>query len=69
MLHHSTNVLRKGPSGLSVVEKVRFISEKAKDHTCEYFKTMKKSINPVFYAWVVIERVAVNVAEFRGVSL
>lgn len=30
---------------------------------------MKKSINPVLYTWVIIERIAVEVIELRGVPL
>ena len=30
---------------------------------------MEESINLAFHAWVIIECIAVKVAEFRGVSL
>ena len=69
MSHNSTNVLRKGPSSLSIVESICLIGEEAKGHPCNYLKTMGKSINPVFHAWVVIEHVAVKIAELRGVPL
>ena len=67
--HNSTNVLRRGLSSLSIVKGVRLIGEKAKGHACRHLKTMRESINPVFHAWVVIERIAVKVAKFRGVPL
>lgn len=67
--HNSPNVPHKRPSGSSVVKRVRFIGEKAKHHTCRYFKTMRESINAVFHALVVIGRVAVEIAEFRNVPL
>lgn len=40
MLHNSTNVLCKGPSGSSVVKGVCLIDKKAKRHICRYFKIM-----------------------------
>lgn len=69
VLHNNTNVLRKGPSGSSVVDGIRFISEEAKNDACGYFETIRESINSVLYTWVVIERVAVEVTELRGVLL
>lgn len=67
--YNSTNVLRRGPSGSSVVDGVRFISEQAKGNTCGYFKTMRETINLALHVWVIIERVAVEVAELRDVPL
>lgn len=67
VLHNGTNVLRKRPSGSSVVKGVCPISEKVKDYAHRYFKMMKEYINPVFHTWVVIENVAVKVAEFKDV--
>lgn len=67
--HNSTHVLRRGPLVSSVIESIGLIGEEAKGYTCRYFKTMKKSINPVLYTWVIIERIAIEVIELRGVSL
>lgn len=69
MSHNSTNILHREPLGSSVVEGVCFISKKAKGHTCRYLKTIGESINSTFHAWVVIERVVIEVAEFKNVSL
>lgn len=69
MSHNSINVLRRGLSDLSIVEKVRLIGEKAKTHTCRYLKTLERSINLALYAWIVIERVTVEVAELKDISL
>lgn len=63
MSYNSANVLRRGASGLSVIEKVCLICEKVKGNACRYFKTIKTGINPAFYAWIVIKSVAVEVAE------
>lgn len=57
------NVLRRGSSGLSVVKRVCLIGEQAKGHACRDFKTMGEGIYPAFYAWVVIERIAVKGTE------
>lgn len=69
MLHDSANVLRKGSSGSSVIEKVYLIHKKAKGIACRYLKTMEKGINLALHAWIVIERVAVKVTELRDVPL
>lgn len=67
--HNSTNVPRRGSSGSSVVEKVCLIGEQAKSHARREFKTMREDINPALHARVIIERVAVEVAELRDVPL
>lgn len=69
MSHNSTNILRRGLLGSSVVKSIRLISEEAKGHVCKYLKTMRKSINLTLHAEVVIELVAVEVAELRDVPL
>ena len=61
--HDSANVLRRRSSGSSIIERARLICEKGKGHACRYLKTMGEDINPAFHARVVIERVAVKVAE------
>ena len=69
MSHDSTNILCRGSPGSSVLERVGLIGEEAKGHARRHFKTSGESINPAFHAWVVIKRVAVEVAEFRGIPL
>lgn len=69
MLYNSTNVFCKGLPGLSVVKKIGLVGEEAKGHACRHLKTMGESINSAFHAWVIIKRVAVKVAKFRGVPL
>lgn len=69
VLNNSTNVLRKRPLGLSVIDGIHFIGKEAKDYTCRDIETMQENINPAFYTRVVIERVTVKVAELRGISL
>ena len=61
--HDSTNVLRRRSSGSSIIERVCLIHEEAKGHACRYFKTMGEGINPALHAPVIIERIAVEVAE------
>ncbi len=65
--HNNTNILRKRPSGLSVVKRVYFIGKEAKGHAYRYLKTMGESINLAFHTCVVIESIADKIAEFRGV--
>lgn len=45
------------------------LQQKAKGHARKYFKTIGESINLALHAWVVIECVAVKVAELRDVPL
>lgn len=54
---------------LSVIEGVRLIGEESKFYAHRYFKTIGERINFALYVWVVIERIAVKVAEFRGIPL
>ena len=61
--YNSMNVLRNGSLDSSVIERVCLICEKAKGHACRYLKTMGEGIDLAFHTWVVIERVAVEVAE------
>ena len=65
--YNSTNVLPRGSLGSSVVDKVCFIGQKIKSNACRYFETMKESINPAFYAGVIIEYVAVEITELKDV--
>lgn len=67
MSHNSTNILCKGLSDLNIVKRVYFIGEEAKGHAYRYFKIMEESINLAFHACVVIESIAIKIAEFRGV--
>lgn len=69
ILHNSTNVFCRRLLDLNVVKKVCLISEEVKSYAYRYLKTIEKSINPAFYTWVVIKRVAVKVTKFRGISL
>ena len=68
VLHDSANVLRRGLSGTSVIERVSFIREETKGHARRHFKTMGKGINPAFHVRVVIERVAVEIAKLGFVT-
>lgn len=69
VLYNSTNVLRKGLLRSNVIEGVHLIGEESKGYACRYFKMMKQRINPTLHTWVVIERVAVDITEFRDISL
>lgn len=67
--YNNTNIPRRGSSGSSVVERVCLIGKQTKSHARRVFKTMGEGINSALHAWVVIERVAVKVAELRVVPL
>lgn len=69
VLYNSANILCRGPSGSSVIKRVRLICEETKGHACRYLKTMKESINLAFHAKVIVEGMAVEVAELKDVSL
>lgn len=69
MSHKSTHILRMGLSGSSVVKSVGFNGEEIKGNACRNLKTMGKSINPALHAWVVVDRVVVEVIEFRCIPL
>lgn len=65
--HNSTNVLFRGLPGLSVGENVRLIGEQVKSHVHRYFKMINEDVNLALHAWVIIERVMVEVAELKDV--
>lgn len=62
--YDSANVLRRGSSGSSIIERVCFIREEAKSYACRYFKTMGEDVNPALHTWVIVECVAVKVTQF-----
>lgn len=61
VLHDSANILYRGSSDLSIIQKVCLIRKKAKDYACRYFKTIGEGVNLALYVWVVIEHVMVKV--------
>lgn len=67
MSHNSTNILQRGSSASSVVERVCLIDEQAKGHTRRDLKIMGEGINPTLHTWVVIKHVTVDVAEPRDI--
>ena len=69
MSHNSADVLRRRSLSPSVIESVSLIYEETEDHACRYLKMMGEGVNPAFHARVVIERVAVKVAELGCVPL
>lgn len=69
VLYFSVDVLCKGLSGSSVIKRVSFISKKTKSHAHRYIKTMKKGINLVFHAQVVIKYIAVKVTKLGSVPI
>ena len=69
MSNDSADVLCRGLSSPSVIERVSLICEETKDHARRYFKIMGEGVNPVFYAQIVIEHVTVGVVELGCISL
>lgn len=69
VLHDSSNVLGGGSSSMSVVEGVHLIGQEAKGSTRRYFEVVRESVNLALYAQVVVEGIAVEIAELRSVSL
>ncbi len=69
MPYDSANVLGGGSSSTSVVEGVCLISQEVKGDARWHFEAMGEGIDPAFHARVVVEGIAVEVAELRGVPL
>lgn len=67
--HDSANVLGEGLSSTSIVEKVGLVGWEAKNNACRYFKAMGQGVNLVFYTSVIVEGIAVEVAELIAVPL
>ena len=68
MLHNSANVLGGGSSSMSVVEGVRLVGQEVKGNARWYLEVMGEGVDPAFYTRVVVEGIAVEIAELRGVS-
>lgn len=64
MSYDSANVLRKGSSISSIIERVCLICEEAKSNACRYLKITGEGINLTLHTRVIIEGIAVEVAEF-----
>ena len=69
MPHDSANVLGGRSSSTSIVEGICLVGWEAKGDACRHFETMGEGVDPALYSRVVVEGVAVEVAEFRGVPL
>ncbi len=67
--HNSADVLRRRSSSPSVIKSVGLIRKETEGHACRHLETMGESINPAFHTRVVIEYVAVEVAELGCVLL
>lgn len=67
MPHDSANVLGGRLLSINVIEGICLIGQKAKGNACWYFKVMGENVDPA--ARVVIEGIAVKVAELKGISL
>lgn len=50
-------------------EYVLLVKKEAKLNACRYFKMMGEGVDPAFYARVIVEDIAVKVAELRAVPL
>ena len=69
MPYDSANVLDGGSSSTSLVKGVYLVGEEAKGNARRYFKAMGEGVDPAFHTRVVVEGIAVEVAELRGVAL
>ena len=67
MPHNSENVLGGRLSSTSVVKRVCLVGQEVKGNTCGYFETMGEGVDPALYAQAIVEDIAVEVAELKGV--
>ena len=67
--HDCSHVLGWRTASSSILERVSLVCQEAESHTCRYLETMGESVDPALHSRVVVEGVAVKVAEFRGVPL
>lgn len=68
VLHNSANILGRRLSNTSVVKRVCFVSQEAKDNAYQYFQMMEESVDSAIHTQVIVEGIAVKVTELRGVS-
>lgn len=69
MPHDSASVLGRRLSRTSVVERLRLVAQEAKGNARRYFEVMEEGVDPAFHARVVVEGIAIEVAELRGLPL
>lgn len=69
MPYDSTNVLNEGSSNTSIVEGVCLVDQEAKSNARRYFEVMGEGVDLAFHARVVVEDIAVKVAELRIILL
>lgn len=69
MPHDSTNVLGRRLSSISVVKRVYLVGQKAKNNARRHLEAMGEDVDLVFHAWVIVEGIVVEIAEFRGLPL
>ena len=67
--HDCPHVLVWRTASSSVLEQVSLVREEVESHACRYLETMEESIDPALHSRVVVEGVAVKVAELQGVPL
>ena len=63
------HVLGWRTASLSVLERVSLVRQEAKSHACRYLETMGESVDLALHFQVVVEDVAVKIAELQGVPL
>lgn len=67
--HDCPYVLGLRTTSPSVLERVSLICQKAKSHARRHLETMRECVDPALHSRVIVESVAVKVAEFKGISL
>lgn len=67
MLHNSANILGRRLSSTRIVEGVRLVNQEIKGNARRYLEVIKKGVVPVLTARVVVEGIAVEITEVRGI--
>ena len=67
VLNDGTYILGWWPTRSRVVERISFVSWEAQGNAGWYLETVRKRVDPAFHAWVIVQGVPVEVAEFRRI--
>lgn len=68
MPYDSANIISKNLPSISIIERIYVIGWEFKSNISCHFQTMRKDINLAFHNHIIVENVAVEIAELKSIS-
>lgn len=66
--HNNVNILGGRLPSMSIIKRICLVGWEAKSDACRHFKIIGEGVDPTLHSRIVVEGIAVEVAEFRGIS-